>query len=92
MTPMKAIRAKCLDCSCGSSNEVKKCPITKCPLYPYRTGHRPKCSDSSETPVKTALFSDDDSDEEIDEEESEDEKTSRSPASNAKQKGGNTFA
>ena len=25
MTPMKAIRAKCLDCCCGSSNEVRLC-------------------------------------------------------------------
>lgn len=41
-TPMKAIRAKCLDCSCGSSEEVKICPVLDCPLYPYRSGHNPK--------------------------------------------------
>lgn len=41
LTPIKAIRAKCLDCSCGSSDEVKLCPITSCPLYPYRLGHNP---------------------------------------------------
>lgn len=41
-TPLKAIRLKCLDCSCGSSNEVKQCPITDCPLYEFRTGHLPK--------------------------------------------------
>lgn len=41
VTPMKAIRAKCLDCSCGSTNEVKLCPITRCPLYPFREGHNP---------------------------------------------------
>ncbi len=41
ITPMKAIRAKCLDCSCGSANEVKLCPVTKCPLYPFRDGHNP---------------------------------------------------
>lgn len=40
-TPMKAIRAKCLDCSGGSANEVKHCPITDCPLYPYRLGKNP---------------------------------------------------
>ena len=41
MTPMKAIRANCLDC-CGSSpKEVRLCPREKCPLYPYRFGHRP---------------------------------------------------
>lgn len=41
LTPMKAIRAKCLDCSCGSANEVKHCPITNCPLFPYRSGKNP---------------------------------------------------
>ena len=41
MTPMKAIRAKCLDC-CGTSHEVRLCTVEKCPLYPYRFGKRPK--------------------------------------------------
>ena len=41
MTPMKAIRAKCIDC-CGTSHEVKLCAVEKCPLYPYRFGKRPK--------------------------------------------------
>jgi hypothetical protein len=41
-TPMKAIRAKCLDCSGDSYSEVKLCPSTECPLYPYRFGKRPK--------------------------------------------------
>ena len=42
MTPMKAIRAKCLDCCCGSFHEVRLCTAEKCPLYPYRFGKRPK--------------------------------------------------
>jgi hypothetical protein len=42
LSPLKAIRAKCLDCSCGNPNEVRLCPIEKCPLYIYRSGHRPK--------------------------------------------------
>ena len=41
LTPMKAIRAKCLDCSGESAKEVRLCPIKKCPLYPYRFGKRP---------------------------------------------------
>lgn len=41
ISPMKAIRLKCLDCCCGSANEVKLCTITKCPLYPFRDGHNP---------------------------------------------------
>lgn len=40
-SPLKAIRLKCLDCSCGSSNEVKLCKADKCPLYPYRFGKNP---------------------------------------------------
>ncbi len=41
MTPMKAIRAKCVDCCCGNRAEVKACPARDCPLYYYRMGHRP---------------------------------------------------
>lgn len=41
-TPLRAIRLKCLDCSCGSAPEVRECPITECPLYYYRSGHNPK--------------------------------------------------
>jgi len=37
-TPLKAIRAKCLDCSCHQPREVKECRITSCPLWPYRLG------------------------------------------------------
>jgi hypothetical protein len=41
LTPVRAIRAKCLDCTCGSSNEVQLCPVTDCSLYPYRLGKNP---------------------------------------------------
>lgn len=39
-TPLKAIRAKCLDCN-YTSNEVKLCPCTDCPLWPFRFGKNP---------------------------------------------------
>lgn len=42
LTPIKAIRAKCLDCCCGSTAEVRLCTAEKCPLFPYKMGHRPK--------------------------------------------------
>ncbi len=42
LTPMKAIRQKCLECSCGQIKEVRLCPIKTCALYEYRMGHRPK--------------------------------------------------
>lgn len=41
ITPIKAIRLKCLDCCAGSSYEVKLCPIADCPLYKYRFGKNP---------------------------------------------------
>lgn len=41
MTPMQAIRAKCLECSCGSAKEVKLCPVVRCPLYDFRFGTNP---------------------------------------------------
>ncbi len=42
LTPMKAIRLKCLDCCCGQKLEVKLCPSVDCPLHPFRMGHRPE--------------------------------------------------
>ena len=39
--PVKAIREKCLDCSCGSTAEVKECTVEQCPLFPYRFGKNP---------------------------------------------------
>ena len=40
-TPIKAIRMKCLDCTCGQIAEVRECPAIECPLYTYRMGRRP---------------------------------------------------
>ena len=34
----KAIRMKCLDCCCDNMAEVRKCPVTHCPLWRYRMG------------------------------------------------------
>lgn len=42
ITPIKAIRKKCLNCVNGQPKEVKLCTIKNCPLYAYRMGHRPK--------------------------------------------------
>ncbi len=40
-SPLKAIRAKCLDCCCEQPSEVKLCPVSDCPLYPFRFGRNP---------------------------------------------------
>ena len=41
LTPVKAIRAKCLDCTGGQFSEIRLCPVHTCALHPYRMGHRP---------------------------------------------------
>ena len=40
-SPIKAIRAKCLDCCIGQREEVKLCPAKDCPLWPFRLGKNP---------------------------------------------------
>ena len=45
-SPLAAIRAKCLDCCCGSVKAVKFCTLdgadsTRCALWPFRFGKRP---------------------------------------------------
>ena len=47
-TLIKAIREKCLNCSCWQSGEVRQCTAIDCPIYPYRMGTRP-----SEETLKT---------------------------------------
>jgi hypothetical protein len=48
-TPLRAIRANCLDCMNGSSNEVSLCPMeNKCSLWPYRFGKNPNVKLSDE--------------------------------------------
>jgi hypothetical protein len=41
LTPLKAIKANCLDCSGGSYIQLKNCHLTNCPLWPYRFGKNP---------------------------------------------------
>lgn len=41
LTPMRAIRQKCLECSNGQPKEVRLCPVKNCALHSYRMGHRP---------------------------------------------------
>lgn len=41
ISPLKAIRLKCLDCSGGSKIGVKQCNEADCPLHPFRLGKNP---------------------------------------------------
>jgi hypothetical protein len=46
--PVKAIRAFCLECVCGSPREVELCVSPECPLYPFRLGKNPYRAPPSE--------------------------------------------
>ena len=48
--PLKAIRAKCLDCCCGQANAVKLCPSAQCPLHAFRNGKNPYRTKKELTP------------------------------------------
>jgi len=64
LTPLKAIRSRCKDCS-ETPEEIKNCPcfenngqIEKCSLWPYRLGKRPNKEDKEKfgdvlTPIKS---------------------------------------
>jgi hypothetical protein len=41
MSPLRAIRAHCLDCCGGSAQEVGKCMALRCPSWPLRVGKSP---------------------------------------------------
>ena len=41
LTPVKAIRLKCMECSNFQYSEISNCPIADCALFPYRLGTNP---------------------------------------------------
>ena len=41
MSPLAALRLRCLDCCAGSPDEVRKCVAMACPSWPFRTGKNP---------------------------------------------------
>lgn len=42
LTPIKAIRANCIECSSNQPKEVRECQVVNCALFPYRFGKNPK--------------------------------------------------
>jgi hypothetical protein len=38
ITPLRAIRRKCIECSGGNKREARLCGIVECELYPFRLG------------------------------------------------------
>jgi hypothetical protein len=41
MSPLKALRLRCIDCCAGSSLEVRLCTAVSCPSWPFRLGRNP---------------------------------------------------
>lgn len=41
ISPIKAIKEKCIDCCCGQRKEVEVCGVPECALYPFRFGKNP---------------------------------------------------
>lgn len=42
LTPLRAIRKKCMECTCNAPTDIAKCTVTDCTLWPYRLGKRPR--------------------------------------------------
>ncbi len=40
-SPLRAIRAFCVECSGGNAAEARKCTAVTCPLWPMRMGKNP---------------------------------------------------
>ena len=60
VTRARAIRLKCLDCCCGQSAEVRRCPSTNCPLWIYRMGREVKFENFDENSAYAHDFEDED--------------------------------
>jgi hypothetical protein len=41
MSPLKALRLRCIDCYGGCLKSVRCCTATDCPSWPFRLGHSP---------------------------------------------------
>lgn len=41
MSPLDALRLRCIDCCAGSKHEVRLCVSTNCPSWPFRLGTSP---------------------------------------------------
>lgn len=41
LSPLKAIRAKCLDCANHQTSEIRRCESINCSLWPFRAAQHP---------------------------------------------------
>ena len=55
-SPLRAIRAKCLDCCCHSAREVALCTTEHCALFHFRFGKNPHSKRGAMTDEKKRAF------------------------------------
>lgn len=55
-TPLQTIRKKCVDCCCGSTIQVKACPVLDCPLWLWRLGKHPFHKNNEKNPLLDPSF------------------------------------
>jgi hypothetical protein len=55
-TPLRAIRAYCIDCSGGNAAEARKCTAVFCPLWPMRMSANPFHASSASAKLDMANF------------------------------------
>jgi len=55
-SPVKAARAKCLDCCGDNAAEVRKCVAVNCALWPLRMGNNPFHASSASAKRQQANF------------------------------------
>ena len=46
VSPLRALRLKCLDCCNDSAQEVRLCTAVDCPSWPFRMGRNPWVSEA----------------------------------------------
>lgn len=59
VSPLRALRLRCLDCCNGSAREVRLCTAVDCPSWPFRMGKNPwrKSLTGKERAERQARFS-----------------------------------
>jgi hypothetical protein len=48
MSPLKALRARCIDCCAAQPSEVRLCTAVACPSWPFRMGANPWRKEASD--------------------------------------------
>lgn len=54
MSPLKALRLRCVDCCGDQLSEVRLCPVIACPSWPFRMGANPWRQKPSEAQHRNA--------------------------------------